>query len=132
LWSRAGEATRLLRDRWNLVALDLGLDLSTSDGKRVANQFVSVAQWERRLNSERTRAQGVKLGTPRTTPAPAVAKITKLRAQGLTLQAIADELNRLRVPTALEAASSSVVVNYREGDSQVPVDALVLDTSLSG
>jgi DNA invertase Pin-like site-specific DNA recombinase len=105
-----GEAARLLerakREGWNLVALDLGLDLSTPHGERVANAFVSVAQWERRLISERTRealartrAQGVKLGTPRTTPAPAVAKITKLRAQGLSLQAIADELNRLRVPT---------------------------------
>jgi hypothetical protein len=40
-----------------------------------------------------------KLGTPRTTPATTVAKIRRLRAQGLTLQAIADELNRLRVPT---------------------------------
>ncbi len=97
---------RAKREGWNLVALDLGLDLSTAAGKRVANQFVFVAQWKRRLLSERTRdalartrAQGVKLGTPRTTPAPAVAKITKLRAQGLNLQAIADELNRLRVPT---------------------------------
>jgi hypothetical protein len=45
------------------------------------------------------RAQGVELGTPRTAAPATVAKITKLRAQGLTLQAIADELNRLRVPT---------------------------------
>jgi DNA invertase Pin-like site-specific DNA recombinase len=104
------EVARLLEcargEGWNLVALDLGLDLSTAAGRRVANQFAAVAQWERRLRSERTRdalahtrAQGVKLGTPRTTPASTVAKIRRLRAQGLTLQTIADELNRLRVPT---------------------------------
>ena len=97
---------------WNLVALDLGLDLASSEGKRVAETFAFVAGWERRLVSERTRAalarrraQGGRLGTPRRASAFAVAKIKTLRAQGMTLQAIADELNRLRVPTAAGAAS---------------------------
>ncbi len=110
------EAARLLerakREGWNLVALDVGLDLSTPEGERVANAFASVAQWERRMISERTRAalartraQGVKLGTPRRTAAATVAKIRRLRAQGLTLQAIADELNRLRLPTARGGSS---------------------------
>ena len=105
------QAARLLeraRDEgWNLVALDLGLDRSTAAGKRVADAFATVAEWERRLCSERARealarrrAQGVTLGTPRRAPAPTVAKIRKLRAQGASLQAIADELNRLRIPTA--------------------------------
>jgi len=91
---------------------DLGLDLSTSQGKRVANAFASVAAWERQLLSARsretlarTRAQGVKLGTPRRTPAVIVAKISRLRAQGLTLQAIADELNGYRVPTTRGGSS---------------------------
>jgi DNA invertase Pin-like site-specific DNA recombinase len=103
------EAAQLLerakREGWNLVALDLGLDLSTSEGKRVANQFASVAAWERQLLSARSRARGVKLGTPRRTPAAIVAKIRRLRAQGSTLQAIADELNRLRVPTTRGGSS---------------------------
>ena len=110
------EAAQLLarakREGWNLVALDLGLDLSTSEGKRVANQFVSVAAWERQLLSARSRetlaharAEGVKLGTPRRTPAATVAKISRLRAQGLSLQAIADELNRYRVPTTRGGSS---------------------------
>jgi len=83
----------------------VGLDLWTSEGQRVANQFAFVADWERRMISERTREalartreQGARLGTPQRTPAPTVLKISRLRAQGLTLQAIADELNRLRVP----------------------------------
>lgn len=105
------EAARLLErargEGWNLVALDLGLDRSTPAGKRVADAVATVAEWERRLRSERARetlarrrAQGVTLGTPRRAPAPTVAKIRQLRARGASLQAIADELNRLRIPTA--------------------------------
>ncbi len=73
IWSLS-EAAQLLeraqREGWNLVALDLGLDLSTSEGKRVANQFASVAAWERQMLSARSRetlaharAQGVKLSS---------------------------------------------------------------------
>src|SRR6266540_1543990 len=54
------QAARLLErakgEGWNLVALDLGLDLATAAGKRVANAFATVARWERRLRSERARA----------------------------------------------------------------------------
>ena len=92
--------------------VDLRLDLSTAEGKRRAQTFAFVAGWERRLVSERTRAaparrraQGGTLGTPRRAPEPVVSKIKTLRAHGLTLQAIAEELNRLRVPTAGGAAS---------------------------
>ncbi len=105
------EAAQLLErarsEGWNLVALDLGLDLSSPAGKRIANAFTTAAAWERRLRSERTRAtlartraQGKTLGTPRRAAAPTVEKITSLRAQGKSLQAIAEELNRLRIPTA--------------------------------
>ena len=107
--ARAGEADAVLadgpaavapsleraqREGWNLVALDVGLDLSTSEGQRVASQFRFVADWERRMSSERTREalartreQGVKLGTPRRTPEATVAKIKRLRGQGMTLRA---------------------------------------------
>jgi DNA invertase Pin-like site-specific DNA recombinase len=54
-----GEAARLLerteREGWNVVALDLGLDLQTAAGTRLANAFATVAEWERRLRSERAR-----------------------------------------------------------------------------
>src|SRR6266540_2451899 len=53
------EAARLLErakgEGWNLVALDLGLDLATAAGKRIANAFATVARWERRLRAERPR-----------------------------------------------------------------------------
>jgi DNA invertase Pin-like site-specific DNA recombinase len=51
---------------FNVVALDLGLDLSTPQGELVANVIASVAQWERRIIGQRTnealavkKAQGV-------------------------------------------------------------------------
>ncbi len=106
----AAEAAELVErarhEGWNLLALDLGLDLATPAGRRIAKAFTTVAGWERRLRSERaraalarSRAQGVRLGTRRRAPAETVAQIGKLRAQGKSLQAIADELNRFRYPT---------------------------------
>ena len=54
---------------WNLVAMDLGIDLSTPSGEFMASVMASAAQWERRIIGQRTRdalaikkAQGVKLG----------------------------------------------------------------------
>ena len=41
---------------WNLVALDLGVDLSTPSGEVLANIMASAAQWERRLIGIRTRS----------------------------------------------------------------------------
>src|SRR5439155_20494675 len=43
------------RGKWkrNVVALNLGLDLSTPQGELVANVIASVAQWERRIIGER-------------------------------------------------------------------------------
>jgi DNA invertase Pin-like site-specific DNA recombinase len=40
---------------WNLVALDLGIDLSTAAGEFMANVMASAAQWERRMIGQRTR-----------------------------------------------------------------------------
>jgi DNA invertase Pin-like site-specific DNA recombinase len=40
---------------WNLVACDLGIDLSTPSGEFMANVMGSAAQWERKLIGQRTR-----------------------------------------------------------------------------
>jgi DNA invertase Pin-like site-specific DNA recombinase len=92
---------------FNVVALDLGLDLSTPQGELVANVIASVAQWERRIIGQRTRealavkrAQGVRVGRPPTLPASVLERIKRERARGLTLAAIAEGLNRDGVPTA--------------------------------
>jgi DNA invertase Pin-like site-specific DNA recombinase len=73
---------------FNIVALDLGLDLSTPQGELVANVIASVAQWERRIIGQRTaeglaakRAQGVKLGRPRMLPESVRRRIKHARAR---------------------------------------------------
>jgi DNA invertase Pin-like site-specific DNA recombinase len=92
---------------FNVVALDLGLDLSTPQGELVANVIASVAQWERRIIGERTRealavkkAQGIRVGRPATMPTKAVRRIQRERAAGKSLAAIAEGLNAAGVPTA--------------------------------
>lgn len=74
--------------RWNLVALDLGIDLSTAAGEFMANVMASAAQWERRIIGQRTRdalavkrAQGVRLGRPQTLAADVVARIRLARTR---------------------------------------------------
>lgn len=95
------------RDRgWNLVALDLGVDLSTPAGEFLASVMASAAQWERRIIGQRTsdalrarRAEGVVLGRPRTVPDSVRARITTERAAGKSFYAIARDLNAEGVPT---------------------------------
>jgi DNA invertase Pin-like site-specific DNA recombinase len=103
----AGLMARAQRNKWNLVALDLGIDLSTPAGEFMANVMASAAQWERRIIGQRTRdalavrrAQGVRLGRPRTLAADVVARIRTARDAGAGWSLIARELNVEAVPTA--------------------------------
>ena len=95
------------RDGWNLVALDLGIDLSTPAGEFLASVMASAARWEARIVSARTvdalaarRAAGVVLGRPVVLPDSLGARVRAERLAGLTFQAIADALNAEGVPTA--------------------------------
>ena len=91
---------------FNVVALDLGVDLSTPAGEFLASVMASAAQWERRIIGDRTKAalavrreQGVTLGRP---PLPKDAlgrRVASMRRRGKTLQQIADKLNSEGVPT---------------------------------
>lgn len=102
---------------WAMIILDLGVDMTTSGGDLIANVMASVAQWERKVISERTkaalavrRAEGVRLGRPRILD-PAVAKrIRRQRSRGRTLQAIADDLNAAGVRTATGKTWSPALV----------------------
>jgi DNA invertase Pin-like site-specific DNA recombinase len=94
---------------WLLVVLDLGLDMSTPNGKFVAQVMSSVAELERNLIAERTRAalavkkaNGARLGSPDHLRIPGDVRefILRERSAGSTLQAIADALNSRGVPTA--------------------------------
>jgi DNA invertase Pin-like site-specific DNA recombinase len=92
---------------FNVVALDLGLDLSTPQGELVANVIASVAEWERRIIGERTREalavkkrEGVNVGRPRSLPSNTVRRMRPARKRGLSYAEIAARLNRDGVPTA--------------------------------
>jgi DNA invertase Pin-like site-specific DNA recombinase len=98
---------RSRRQKWALVALDLGVDTTTPAGEMIANVMATFAQFERRLIGQRTRdalavkrSQGVRLGRPPTLPANIRARIHKARADGMTYRAIAGLLNADVVPTA--------------------------------
>jgi len=103
----AGLLERARREKWALVALDLGVDTTTPAGELVANVMGAVAQWERRVIGERTRealavrrAQGVRLGRPRAIAPDVRARIVEARARGLSFRAIAADLAAAHIPTA--------------------------------
>jgi DNA invertase Pin-like site-specific DNA recombinase len=92
---------------WNLVALDLGVDLSTAAGEFMANVMASAAQWERRIIGQRTkdalairRSQGVRLGRPSVLPAEVVSRIVAEHEFGAGWSAIARGLNEDGTATA--------------------------------
>lgn len=89
------------------LALDLNVDTSTPGGRLVANVFASVAEWERDTIAARTsaglaaaRAEGKPIGPAAVSDQPELAAhIQELRDSGLSLRAIADQLNAEGVPT---------------------------------
>jgi DNA invertase Pin-like site-specific DNA recombinase len=114
------------RKKWALVALDLGVDTTTPSGRLMANMMASVAEWEREIIGLRTkdalaikRREGKQLGRPRMLSDRVSRSIERMRAQGLSLQAIADRLNARGTPTAhggakWHASTVRAVLNRRE------------------
>lgn len=108
--SVADFATIVERSRqrgWAVVVLDLDIDLTTATGEMVAGVLAVLSQWERRIIGERTRAalaakraQGVRLGRPRSLPDDVRRRIVRARRRGDTFAQIAERLNREGVPTA--------------------------------
>lgn len=108
----SGLVERSRQERWQIVALDLGVDTSTPSGEMMANVLASFAQFERRLIGQRTaealrakRAAGVRLGRPSVLPDDVRERIASERRAGATYTAIADALNGDRIPTAHGATS---------------------------
>ncbi len=105
----------------NLISVQDSINTSTAGGRLVLNVLGSVAQWEREANGERVkaalsvkRAKGERLGaapfgyelnkeTQRLEENPQEQRIMaimrELRASGLTLQRIADELTARGIRT---------------------------------
>lgn len=103
----AGLMERAQRERWNVVCLDLGIDLSTPQGQLMANVMASFAAYERELIRQRTRdalaalkARGARLGRPVGLPPTTRALVGQWRAAGATVAAIATALNTGGVATA--------------------------------
>lgn len=91
---------------WQLVALDLGLDTSTTTGRMVAHILAAVAEAEREVIGQRTsaallakRKRGENVGRRSALPAAVIGRIVGERAGGMTLGAIADGLNSDGIPT---------------------------------
>ncbi|HVD55645.1 MAG TPA: recombinase family protein [Thermoleophilaceae bacterium] len=90
-----------------LVAADLGLDTDSQTGKVAARALAAAGQLQSRKLAERTRrglaaarAKGSLGGRPSVSDRPELReRIALMRADGKTLQAIADELNAQAVPT---------------------------------
>jgi DNA invertase Pin-like site-specific DNA recombinase len=92
---------------WNVVALDLGVDLSTSAGKMVAGIMMTIAQWEREVIGERTRdglaakrEAGVRLGRPAESPTELIALTLAVFNTEGGYGPAARALNNARIPTA--------------------------------
>lgn len=98
-----GDIARLLElakiQKWNFIALDLGVDTSTPEGTLVVGIMASIAQWERSRIQERTRealaqakSNGKKLGRPRIHDTDVALRAKELKSQGLTLTSISKRL----------------------------------------
>ena len=97
---------RSQREGWAIAVLDIGVDLTTPHGRLVAGVLASVAQWERELIGERTKAaltearqRGTRLGRPPSIPPDVVSLIRRRRRASWTYMRIAEKLNADGVPT---------------------------------
>ncbi len=94
------------RDGWQFIALDLGIDTSTPEGKLLIGIMSSVAEWERERIAERIRealhakqARGEYVGGVRRYDEAARQLAGELRARGLTLHEAAASLHAAGVTT---------------------------------
>lgn len=95
------------REGWRLVVIDLGIDLGTANGQLTATVLSGVAQWERQIIGARTRdalaakrAQGVRLGRPRTLSDEVIRDILGRYRDGRSMAGIAADLTAEGVATA--------------------------------
>lgn len=102
----AGLMERAQRQRWNVVALDLGIDLATPNGEFMASVLAAMARWERRIIGQRTaegmtaaRAKGHLPGRRSAVPRHVQDRLLLEREAGVSLRRLADRLNAEGVTT---------------------------------
>jgi DNA invertase Pin-like site-specific DNA recombinase len=86
-----------------LVALRPQIDTGTAAGRDAARILAAVSEWERARAAERSR-RGLAAARAKGAVRPGIQPdlkrhIERMRASGMTLQAIVDELNESGVPT---------------------------------
>ena len=125
-----GRTIQWLLDRdVRLIASVDELDTHSEGGRLAAGLLVSVSGWERSRISERTRhglqvarMNGRAVGRPAVADDPSLSqRIASMRAEGMTLQAIADQLNDEGVPTVRGGtkwrhSSVQAAAGYRRGE----------------
>ena len=91
---------------FDLAILDAKIDTSSPHGRAQLQMMSVFAELERNLIGARTRealkvkaSQGVKIGRPRVVASETLSRVHGLRASGMTLRAIADQLTADGVPT---------------------------------
>jgi DNA invertase Pin-like site-specific DNA recombinase len=103
---------------WNLVMLDVAIDLSTPAGEAMANMLATFAQFERRLISQRTKEAlaarkraGQHNGRRTAIPAELLNRICERRDAGQSFSRIARELGEdgYVSPTGLASWQESTV-----------------------
>lgn len=94
-----GELLEVYFQKAALISIQEQCDTSSAAGRLSLNLLISVSQWEREVIGERTstalqfkKSQGVILGAPALSDLKAIARIKELRADRLTLRAIAQKL----------------------------------------
>lgn len=103
---------------WNLVMLDVAIDLSTPAGEAMANMLATFAQFERRLISQRTKEalaarkrEGKHNGRRTAIPAALLNRICERRDAGQSFNQIAADLaaDGFLSPTGLAVWQESTV-----------------------
>jgi DNA invertase Pin-like site-specific DNA recombinase len=97
---------KAMKQRWNFVTQDFGLDMTTTNGRLVARILAAVAEWESETIGDRVKdgmaqakAEGARFGKGRMADNTTVARILELRAQGLSFARIAEVLDDGSIPT---------------------------------
>jgi DNA invertase Pin-like site-specific DNA recombinase len=113
-----------------LIALDLGVDTSTREGHHAASALITLSAWERERTAQgaglhvaegRSGARDPDAGWLADRP-DLVERIASMKRHGMTLRAIANQLNGEQVPTVRggtewRASTVQAVLNYHRGRS---------------
>ena len=92
---------------WALSVIDLGVDTTTANGRLMMHVLSALAEWERAMISDRTkaalkavRARGTQVGRKSNVDSEKLRLISALRSSGLSWQRVADALTAEGVPTS--------------------------------